>query len=336
MELLERYLKSVRSGLPEAHRDDIIKELSENIRSQIEDQESELGRPLSEAELEALLKQHGHPLLVAGRYRQDHRTLAFGRQLIGPTLFPLYTKVLSFNLGLTSVILVVVFTALFASGQPVTPLGIVPVFFYQLLIQFGIVTLIFSGVDMHLTKFPDSWDPRNPNRVHPGLGAVTDGPRVPRAESVAQFIALFVAVLWLRAVQHTQFLIFGPASAFLELSPVWHRFYLPIVSLALLGMAQAGVNLIRPDWTLLRSIVRITGRAGGLVISYFLLTAGNLVVSTSPALHSASHDQRVIVILNQTFFYTLLVTGVMGVFTLLRDLRRLSRGSRSPILSYIL
>jgi hypothetical protein len=101
-------------------------------------------------------------------------------------------------------------------------------------------------------------------------------------------------------------------------------------------MAQAGVNLIRPDWTLLRSIVRILGRAGGLVICYFLLTAGNLVVSTAPALHSASHDHRVIVILNQTFFYTLLVTGVMGIFALLRDLRRLARGSRSPTLSHIL
>jgi hypothetical protein len=53
-------------------------------------------------------------------------------------------------------------------------------------------------------------------------------------------------------------------------------------------------------------------------------------------LHSASHDHRVIAILNRTFFYTLLVTGVMGVFTLLRDLRRLGRGSRSPILSHIL
>jgi hypothetical protein len=39
MELLDRYLKSVRSCLPEAQREDIINELSENIRAQIEDKE---------------------------------------------------------------------------------------------------------------------------------------------------------------------------------------------------------------------------------------------------------------------------------------------------------
>jgi len=77
MELLDRYLNAVRSCLPEAQRDDIINELSENLRSQIEDQEASLGRPLTEAEVEAILKRHGHPLLVAGRFRQDQRSLAF-------------------------------------------------------------------------------------------------------------------------------------------------------------------------------------------------------------------------------------------------------------------
>jgi hypothetical protein len=47
MKLLEQYLKSVRSCLPEAQRDDIVNELSENIHAQIEDQEAELGSPRS-------------------------------------------------------------------------------------------------------------------------------------------------------------------------------------------------------------------------------------------------------------------------------------------------
>ena len=104
MELVDRYLKAIRSYLPYVQRDDIIRELSENLRSQIEDKEEELGRPLNDAEIEALLKAHGHPLIVAGRYRQDERSFAFGRQLIGPVLFPFYMKVLAFNLGITSVV----------------------------------------------------------------------------------------------------------------------------------------------------------------------------------------------------------------------------------------
>ena len=88
MEILDQYLKSVRSCLPAAQRDDIINELSENLRAQVEDKEGTLGRSLNEGEVEAILKQHGHPLIVASRYRQDQRSVAFGPQIIGPVLFP--------------------------------------------------------------------------------------------------------------------------------------------------------------------------------------------------------------------------------------------------------
>jgi hypothetical protein len=86
MELLDRYLNSIRSCLPEAQRDDIVNELSENLHAQIEDKEAKLGCPLSEAEVEAVLKRHGHPLVVATRFRQDQRSVAFGKQWIGPVL----------------------------------------------------------------------------------------------------------------------------------------------------------------------------------------------------------------------------------------------------------
>src|ERR1700730_5515129 len=107
MQIVDRYLQSVKKCLPAKQADDIIRELSENISSQIEDKESELNRSLTETEVEAILKQHGHPLLVASRYRQEQRSVSFGRQIIGPALFPFYIRVLKFNLGLTSVVLFV-------------------------------------------------------------------------------------------------------------------------------------------------------------------------------------------------------------------------------------
>ena len=119
MQIVDRYLQSVKTCLSAAQADDIIEELSENISAQIEDKESELQRSLTEAEVEAILKQHGHPLLVASRYRQEQRSVSFGRQIIGPALFPFYIRVLKFNLGLTSIILIVIFAALFAGGQPI-------------------------------------------------------------------------------------------------------------------------------------------------------------------------------------------------------------------------
>src|ERR1700737_2639984 len=99
MELVDHYLKSVRSCLPAAQRDDIISELSENLRAQMEDREAQRGKTGNESEVEAILKQHGHPLVVAGPYHQGQRSVSFGRQIIGPVLFPFYIRVLSFNLG---------------------------------------------------------------------------------------------------------------------------------------------------------------------------------------------------------------------------------------------
>ena len=49
MELVDRYLKTVGTLLPKEQKDDILRELSENIRSEMEDKEMELGRPLTEA-----------------------------------------------------------------------------------------------------------------------------------------------------------------------------------------------------------------------------------------------------------------------------------------------
>ena len=98
MQLLDTYLKSVARFLPAAERDDIVRELSENLRSQIEDREAQIGRPLTGAEVQAILDQFGSPLEVAGRYQQNTRVLAFGRVLVGPVLFPFYTKVLGMKL----------------------------------------------------------------------------------------------------------------------------------------------------------------------------------------------------------------------------------------------
>src|SRR4051794_35775978 len=119
MQIVDRYLQSIKNCLPAPQGEDIIKELSENISAQIDDKESELKRSLTEAEVESILKQHGHPLLVASRYRQEQRSVSFGKQIIGPALFPFYIRVLKFNLGITSIILIVVFAGLFAGGQPV-------------------------------------------------------------------------------------------------------------------------------------------------------------------------------------------------------------------------
>jgi len=146
MEILDLYLKEVRRHLPRVLRDDVIRELSENLRSQLADRAEELGRPLSEAEQEELLAQHGHPIVVASTYRQDKRRVVLGWHLIGPALFPLYLKILGINLGLTTVVFVVV-----AYFLRTPPRDAAQSYLFIALLQAVIVTLIFTLVERSLT-----------------------------------------------------------------------------------------------------------------------------------------------------------------------------------------
>jgi len=328
MELVDRYLKTVGSYLPKEQKDDILRELSENIRSEIEDMEAQLGRPLRETEQEAIVKRHGNPLLVAGRYRQDQNSVAFGRQWIGPELFPFYVKVLSFNLGLTSLIIVALFTGLFAAGQPMTFSGLVQVILMQSLIQGGIITGIFALVNAQLTKHPERWNPRKPGHITAPQFALestqkkTDG--VPRIESIAQFFALAAAVVWFRNMHGMSHPLFGPAANFLSLAPAWRQIYWPLVIVAIVGMVQAATNFYYPNWVRFRCWVQMGMNAACLAIVCFLIQARVWVTLGVPDGTVDVHE-RAIAIVNQSVFYGLLIAAVILIALLIVDVRRLLR-----------
>lgn len=82
MTLTERYLKAVGAQLPKADRDDIVAELRDAIQTRMEDREEVLGRPLTEADEEAVLREVGHPLTVAARYGSGPM------HVVGPELYP--------------------------------------------------------------------------------------------------------------------------------------------------------------------------------------------------------------------------------------------------------
>jgi hypothetical protein len=82
MTIIEDYLRIVALLLPKAQREDIVAELRDTVLTRIEAREGDLGRPLTEAETEALLREVGHPLVVAARYRGG------AQQVVGPTLYP--------------------------------------------------------------------------------------------------------------------------------------------------------------------------------------------------------------------------------------------------------
>ena len=113
MEMIDRYLQAVKFSLPQAQRDDIIKELRDSILSQIEDKEATLGRPLDEDEQSELLKKLGGPIALASRYRKQ-------QFLIGATMLPIYWKVLKTSLALAFVVLAAASIATAAAGKTLT------------------------------------------------------------------------------------------------------------------------------------------------------------------------------------------------------------------------
>jgi hypothetical protein len=56
MDLIDRYLNVVGFWLPKDRKADILRELAEDINSEKEEREAEWGRPMTEREVEALLK----------------------------------------------------------------------------------------------------------------------------------------------------------------------------------------------------------------------------------------------------------------------------------------
>lgn len=80
--MLEAYLAAVAAQLPPEKRDDIVAELKDDILTRVEVREEALGHALGEDAFEEMLREVGHPLVVAARY-------ADGPQgIVGPELYP--------------------------------------------------------------------------------------------------------------------------------------------------------------------------------------------------------------------------------------------------------
>src|SRR5215831_13083684 len=287
MELLERYLRAVKFFLPRRQQDDILRELSENILSQMEDKAAELARPLSESEQAAILKQHGHPFVVASRFRNTPV-----QYLIGPVLFPFYWFVLKILFWIGLGVSALNSIALLTSGEPARQLlGGLFDFAHTALPVFGWVTFVFAAQDFFIAKFHlvdrlnRRWDPRS----LPATPAPQQNVR--RSQSIFGLIAGAVYVAWLLAVPYYPYLIFGPAASALRLAPEWHRFYLPVVVLAIAGLGQAAINLVRPQWTWLPPVTRLVCNVGALAILRAIFRTNSYVfVLVADSAHGARYE----------------------------------------------
>ena len=328
MELLERYLQAVRGYLLRSRRDDIVKELGDNILAEMEDRSAELGRGLTEAEQAAIIKQHGHPLVAAAPYRKLPL-----QQLIGPTLFPLYWFALQAMLFFVFAFHLVLAVVLALSNHSVLRgvAGAWGSFWLWILSGMGGLTITFGLVEYFgggKIAFTDTFDPLE----------------LPELKSTALRYKAQVE-LFLGAI----FLIGWPiflhlpltgltASIPVRLAPAWRHFEIPMLLAVALGMAAAFATMFRPQYPRLRTMLRLASDVLGVVTLYFFLMTREFVIASSNAAAQlnasvaiGSHTFTVGQLVNYAVALGPLIAMIVFLFDGVAEIVRLLRTLRRPV-----
>jgi hypothetical protein len=322
MSMLERYLHAIEFWLPNDQRRDIIAEISEDMNSQIEDQQNALGRKLNESELETLLKRRGRPVLVANSYRPQH-------SLIGPVWFQAYVLVLKI-VGLCYVLPWVLVSVIVQRVQhPGLNWGAsfaaaAATFWTVAFVAAGVVTLIFTILQWSekRTHFLENWCPRQ-------LPPVRDPYRIPLSTSVTELAINIAFLFWWMAYASSPFLFDGPAFK-LSLAPVRIYFFWGYLAIALFNIALAAANLRSRYWTGLRATSRLTiDLAGGVLFCWLMkanlvatLYIANLGPARTLALKNAIH-----IWMDRCFPIAVIISAIVVVVDLMRIVRLNSKDS---------
>jgi hypothetical protein len=323
MELLDRYLQAVGFWLPKNQKQDILAELSEDLRSQIEDRERELGHPLDSTDLQGILKRCGSPILVASRYLpQEH--------LIGPVLFPIYR----FALKMFALLCVVPWLAVWLVTLALSPgfraahpgvafPGSLGSLLETVIYAFGFTTMAFALVERsHLrSAVLDNWNPDK-------LPAVRDPNRIPRSSSVIAVVAGLVFIGWWMQLPRNGAIEF--AGALMKWSPVWKLIYWALPLQMLAGAALAIRHIARPFWTRSAAAVRLMLDLATFGFCYFLLKSGPWIVVESVNAAQAGALQN---LANATLLMMFVAIAVGSLIGSIQGVRRVAglRPFRNPL-----
>ncbi len=275
------------SGCPTTQQEDIIAELGDDIRSQIEERESSLQRPLNDDDLAALLKQRGHPMVMAGRYLPQ-------QSLIGPVLYPAYLMVLRivvlwilvpvFVLIVAPVTIATGANAIVASIQTVWTLAMASVF------ALGVITVVFAILERRPLQEALKWDPRKLPAVpktRPGaeLSLKVEGP-IPRATAIAEVVfGVITTGVCVQVALHWGG--FDLDSVHVTPAPVWHTVYWLALITCLAGILSGWTGLMWPTLLRRRAVIRLFIDAVQLVVIGVLGFAGTWLMLTSTKIPAA-------------------------------------------------
>ena len=280
MELVDRYLYAARAGLPKGQQDDIIAELGEDIRSEIEDLEAGLGRPANEDDVAAILQGRGHPAKLASRYLPQ-------QYLIGPALYPIYRLVLKIVVLWVLVPVFVFIVGPIAIATAIHPSQASIKTLWDLAMSsvftVGVVTVVFAILERYPVNCKpfEKWDPRKLPRAPKSPPASRPTPRITAmAELASSLICTALYVAWFRTT-------FDLNQVYIMLTPIWRSLYWPFLAVMLSGAVKGWVSLMWPERLRVRFAIRAATNAGTVILAAILLNAGSWVNIIAPDLPAA-------------------------------------------------
>lgn len=322
MDLVERYLQAVAFWLPRAQRRDIVAELGEDIRSELEELERSAGRPLTELDVSDSLKRRGRPLTVAAPYLPKE-------QLIGPALFPVYKFVLKIVAACYLIPWALVWFSLWSysatfrashgGGSWFETLGrFWGDFWIVCLVTGGVVTIVFAVIERFQgrVRASDDWDPRR-------LPAVKDAIRIPRSATIGELAShLVFVILWVSFMSSP--VILDRPEARITLAPIWPVFFWGCLGIWFVAIATAGVNLVRPSWTARRAGLRLATDLAGSILFGVICSSHILREVVVPGV-AATKTVAITDAVNLWMSRGLIAVIVIGAAVMAADIRRILR-----------
>jgi hypothetical protein len=282
MELVSRYLQAVKFWLPKQQKDDILAELSADIQAQIEDRESALNRPLSQSEIEDILKRRGRPCLVASSFRPQE-------SLIGPVLYPIYLFCLKVAflfylvpwLLVTLILLIVRPSFSAAQGVPswFTIMAQISGHLWTMsFVAAGTVTLIFAVLERVQAKshWLQNWDPRK-------LPPVRKANLNTRTNAAFELAIMLLAIAWWAAYMDRTVIYIGE-SLRITLNPQWLWFFWGYLLVLVLNAATAAFAIARPAFSWPSATLRLLDSFLGSVLFCTLMRSNILAGIAAPNL----------------------------------------------------
>lgn len=304
-DMIDRYLEAVAAQLPVEERDDIIAELKDLILSRVEAREEETGRALTDDEREAILREVGHPLVVAARYRKGPDSL------IGPELFPYWLYGVKAGLLILLVVSGIDLFIRLISGTADAGQDIAQAFhgvFGSGLTLIGALTLAGAVMEHYAIrpKWLTDWRVKDlgafglsdpswwgasvksaGDRMGAGAGVrmrpmwrapTLRGHRNLVAEAAFSFLAVGLFVLWWVGLAHFPGLsvmrIDGDLVS-VSPAPIWAVLFVPVLLYALGQMGIDLFTLIRPQAARMRAVLSILVAAAGLWLTWTIFEAGH-------------------------------------------------------------